>query len=83
MQFKENGLEMFPKHVKMSCITYHTSSVARLTLKSDHENKLWFSFSVFHTDFKNVIFEKIHRPPSEDAEVAEVKRPRNPKRRKF
>ena len=25
MQFKENGLEMFPKHVKMSCITYATN----------------------------------------------------------
>ena len=31
-----------------------------------------------HTDFKNVIFEKIHWAHSEDAEVAEVKQPRNP-----
>ena len=31
------------------------------------------------TDFKNVIFEKIPWAPSEDAEVAEVKQPRNPK----
>ena len=32
-----------------------------------------------HTDFKNVIFENIHWAHSEDAEVAEVKRPQNPK----
>ena len=37
------------------------------------------SFSLECTDFKNVIFEKIHWAHSEDAEVAEVKRPRNPK----
>ena len=37
------------------------------------------SFSFECTDFKNVIFEKIHWAHSEDAEVAEVKRPRNPK----
>ena len=35
------------------------------------------------TDFKNVIVENIHWALSEDAEVAEVKRPRNSKRRKF
>ena len=40
-------------------------------------------FSAWCTDFKNVIFEKIHWAPSEVAEVAEVKRPRNPKRQKF
>ena len=33
--------------------------------------------------FKNVIFEKIPLPLSEVAEVAEVKRPRNPKQWKF
>ena len=37
------------------------------------------SFSLECTDFKNVIFEKIHWAPSEVAEVAEVKRPRNSK----
>ena len=37
------------------------------------------SFSFECTDFKNVIFENIHWAHSEDAEVAEVKRPRNPK----
>ena len=38
--------------------------------------KLWHtsSFSLEHTDFENVVFEKIHWAPSEDAEVAEVKR---------
>ena len=41
------------------------------------------SFLLERTDFENVIFEKIHWAPSEDAEVAEVKRPRNSKRRKF
>ena len=33
------------------------------------------SFFLECTDFKNVIFEKIHWAHSEDAEVAEVKRP--------
>ena len=37
------------------------------------------SFSLECTDFKYVIFEKIHWAHSEDAKVAEVKRPRNPK----
>ena len=41
------------------------------------------SFSLECTDFKNVIFEKIHWAHSEDTEVAEVKRPRNSKRWKF
>ena len=35
------------------------------------------------TDFKNVIVENIRWALSEDAEVAEVKRPRNSNRRKF
>ena len=37
------------------------------------------SFSLECTDFKNVIFKKIHWAPSEVAEVAEVKQPRNSK----
>ena len=37
------------------------------------------SFSLERTDFKNIIFENIHWAHSEDAEVAEVKQPRNPK----
>ena len=43
--------------------------------------KLWHtsSFLLERTDFENVIFEKIPWAPSEDAEVAEVKQPRNPK----
>ena len=40
-------------------------------------------FSAWSPDFKNVIFENIHWAHSEDAEVAEVKRPRNPKWQKF
>ena len=35
------------------------------------------------TDFKNVLFENIPPTLFEDAEVAEVKQPRNSKRRKF
>ena len=35
------------------------------------------------TDFKNVIFENIPTALFEDAEVAEVKQPRNSKQRKF
>ena len=38
-------------------------------------NAFW---SVEQTDFKNVIVENIHWALFEDAEVAEVKRPRNP-----
>ena len=37
------------------------------------------SFPFERTDLKNVIFEKNHLAHSEDAKVAEVKRPRNPK----
>jgi hypothetical protein len=48
-----------------------------LTRKLRHAS----SFSLERTDFKNIIFEKIHWAHSEDAEVAEVKRPRIPKRR--
>ena len=40
-------------------------------------------WSVEQTDFKNVIVKNIHWALFEDAEVAEVKRPRNSKRRKF
>ena len=40
-------------------------------------------WSVEQTDFKNVIVENIHWVLFEDAEVAEVKQPRNSKRRKF
>ena len=40
-------------------------------------------WSVEQTDIKNVIVENIHWALLEDAEVAEVKQPRNPKQRKF
>ena len=40
-------------------------------------------WSVEPTDLKNVIVENIPPSLSEDAEVAEVKRPQNSKRRKF
>ena len=46
-----------------------------LTRKPRHTS----SFSLECTDLKNVIFEKIPWAHSEDAEVAEVKWPRNPK----
>ena len=52
-----------------------TDLVKMLTIKLRHAS----SFSLECTDFKNVIFENIHWAHSEDAEVAEVKRPRNPK----
>ena len=47
--------------------------------------KLWHTscFLLEHTDFKNVIFEKIPLPLSEVGEVADVKQPRNPKWQKF
>ena len=40
-------------------------------------------WSVEQTDFKNVIVENIPWALFEDAEVAEVKRPRNSKQQKF
>ena len=44
MQFKENGLEMFPKHVKMSCITYATNCKK---LHSKHNGvKLFFKIQL-------------------------------------
>ena len=53
-----------------------TDLVKILTSKPGHSS----TFLLECTDFKNVIFEKIHWAPSEVAEVAEVKRPRNSKR---
>ena len=55
MQFKENGLEMFPKHVKMSCITYATNCKK---LHSKHNGvKLFLKIQpcVFPT-FENVYY---------------------------
>ena len=52
--------------------------------QSQANSALYIAFwSVEPTDFKNVIIENIPPALSEDAEVAEVKRPRNSKRRKF
>ena len=52
--------------------------------QSQANSALYCAFwSVEQTDFKNVIVENIHWALFEDAEVAEVKRPRNQKRRKF
>ena len=56
-----------------------TDLVKNFTRKQRHA----LSFSLECTDFKNVIFEKIPWAPSEDAEVAEVKQPRNSKRWKL
>ena len=53
--------------------------VKSLTRKPRHTSSL----SLECTDFKNVIFEKNPWAPSEVAEVVGVKRPRNPKQRKF
>ena len=52
--------------------------------QSQANSPLYSAFwSVEQTDFKNVIVENIHWALFEDAEVAEVNRPRNSKRRKF
>ena len=52
--------------------------------QSQANSALYSAFwSVEPTDFKNVIVENIHWALFEDAEVAEVKRPRNSKRQKF
>ena len=53
-------------------------------IKVKQNSVLYSAFwSVEPTDFKNVIIENIHWTLSEDAEVAEVKQPRNSKRWKF
>ena len=58
----------------------HTSSVGRFSENVDDKVVTYTSsFSFERTDFKNLIFEKIHWAPSEVAEVAEVKRSRNSK----
>ena len=64
---------------KAQCAPLWGDLVKMLTIKLWHTS----SFSFERTDFKNVIFEKIHWAPSEVTEVAEVKRPRNSKRWKF
>ena len=55
----------------------HTSSVERFS--ENPRIKLWHtsSFLLELTDFENVIFEKNHWAPTEDAEVTKVKRPQN------
>ena len=58
----------------------HTSSVERFSENFDYKASF---LSLECTDFKNIIVEKIPWAPSEVAEVAEVKRPQNPKRQKF
>ena len=68
-------------HLHMTLI--HPSSVERFSEISSR--KLWYtsSFLLERTDFKNLFFEKIHWAHSEDAEVAKVKQPRNPKQQNF
>ena len=61
----------------------YTSSVERFSENFDDKAGHTSSFLLERTDFKNVIFEKNPWAPSEDAEVAEVKRPRNSNRQKF
>ena len=56
-----------------------TDLVKILTRKPRHAS----SFSLECADFKNIFFEKIPWAPSEVTEVAKVKRPQNPKQRKF
>ena len=66
------------------CIILATPPLWRDLVKIS-SRKLWHtsSFSLERTDFKNVIFEKNHWAHSEDAEVAEVKQPRNQKWQKI
>ena len=63
--------------VRLKAFQHYTPPLWRDLEKISSRN-LWptSSFSLERTDFKNVIFEKIHWAHSEDAEVAEVKRPR-------
>ena len=61
-----------------------TPGPSRFWDQSQANSALYSAFwSVEQTDLKNVIVENIHWALFEDAEVAEVKRPRNSKRRKF
>ena len=52
----------------------------RFSENFDNKVVTFFIFFLGMHCFKNVIFEKNHWAPSEDAEVAEVKRPQNSKR---
>ena len=61
-----------------------TLGLSRFWDQSQVNSALYIKFwSVELTDFKNVIVENIPPALFEDAEVAEVKQPRNPKRQKF
>ena len=63
---------------------YTTPGLSGVWDQNRVNSTLYIAFwSVEPTDFKNVIIENIPPALSEDAEVAEVKRPRNSKRQKF
>ena len=63
---------------------YNTPGLSGFWDQNRVNSALYIAFwSVEPTDFKNVIVENIPPALSEDAEVAEVKQPRNSKRRKF
>ena len=58
----------------------HTPGLSRFWDQNQANSALYSAFwSVEQTDPKNVIIENIHWALFEDAEVAEVKRPQNPK----
>ena len=69
----------------MPCFLYLADTYLSRFKDKNQANRALYSvnYSVEHTDFKNVIVENIPPALSEDAEVAEVKQPRNSKRRKF
>ena len=70
--------------VKEILLTAITPGLSGFWYQSQANSALYSAFwSVEQTDFKNLIVENIHWALFEDAEVAEVKRPRNQKRRKF
>ena len=65
-------------------VKFLTPGLSGFQDQSQANSALYSAFrSVEQTDFKSVIVENIHWALFEDAEVAEVKRPRNSKRRKF
>ena len=64
--------------------TYLTPGLSKVWDQNRVNSALYIAFwSVEPTDLKNVIVENIPPALSEDAKVAEVKRPRNSNQRKF
>ena len=95
LKLKLSQFELFYEFFRLSVRAKHNGAIWFLTsnLTDRKTPPLWrdlvrkprhaSSLSLECTDFKNVIFENSPWAPSFVAEVAEVKLPQNPQRRKF